>query len=255
MKRSAFLLLPALIAALVFLLLRGDDDTPPRGPAVPFASVIIDPGHGGACPGALHGALCEDEVNYDIALRLYNMLKKGNKSAFITVRDHGFPHPADALSCDRGEVLGNGREVTLRGRIDLIRELDPAGKALVVSIHINSLPAVMRGFSLYYPRDGERRMKESRDIAGRLSRSLVAGKVLPLSMDSGIFTWSFDPVRPRIYRWNFVPAIFSRTGNRAVVLCELGNIRNAEDRERLSSPRYRELLARRLYRALMEKLR
>lgn len=255
MKRSAFLLLPALIAALVFLLLRGDDDTPPRGPAVPFASVIIDPGHGGACPGALHGALCEDEINYDIALRLYNMLKKGNKSAFITVRDNGFPHPADALSCDRGEVLGNGREVTLRGRIALIRELDPAGKALVVSIHINSLPSVMRGFSLYYPVDREGRKRASKAVARGIARSLAAGNVGPLSLDLKVFIWPFNPVRPRIYRWNFVPAIFSATGSRAVVLCELGNIRNAEDRERLSSPRYRELLARSLYHALMPVVR
>jgi N-acetylmuramoyl-L-alanine amidase len=255
MKRKAFLLLPALIAAIAFSILWGDDDMPSRGPAAPFASVIIDPGHGGISPGALQGPLCEDEINYDIALRLYNQLKEKGKPVFITVKDRGFPRPADALSCDRSEALSNGREVTLRGRIALIRELDPAGKALVVSIHINSLPAAMRGFSLYYPVDREGRKRESLAVARSLSRSLAAGNVGPLSLDLKVFTWRFNPLRSRIYRWNFVPAVFSATGNRAVVLCELGNIRNAEDRQNLVSPRYRELLARRLSQALLPAVR
>ena len=255
MKRRAVLLLPAVAAAMSLCALCCKSGTLLRDHDVRYTAIIIDPGHGGRFPGAVHGGLCEDEINYDISLRLYNRLKEHNKSVFMTVKDNAFPRPSGILSCDRSEVLWNGRMVTMKERIALIRELDPGEKALLISIHINSLPAVMRGFSVYCPRDGERRMKESRDIAGRLSRSLVAGKVLPLSMGSGIFTWSFDPVRPRIYRWNFVPAIFSGTGNRAVVLCELGNIRNAEDREMLSSPRYRELLAQRLYEALLPVLR
>lgn len=242
-------MLMVLSGAVMYAVYVHDDATSLRD-AVRYRSIIIDPGHGGSDPGAVYGSLCEDEVNYDIAVRLYNKLKRARSSVFITVKDHSFPEPPGGLFCSGSEVLFNGAEVSVNERIKLISMFDPAQKALVVSIHVNSLPSAVRGVSFYYPGEGEQRKKVSRAAAQLLSGALLARNVQPLSLDLGIVTWNFNPVRSHIYRWNFIPAIFSRTGNRAVVLCELGNIRNAKDRGMLSSRRYREFLADRLYHAL-----
>jgi N-acetylmuramoyl-L-alanine amidase len=56
-------------------------------------SIVLDPGHGGDDPGAIvmhHGNnrvsyLVEDEYNYDMALRIYALLKRHGAKVFLTV--------------------------------------------------------------------------------------------------------------------------------------------------------------------------
>ncbi len=50
--------------------------------------IVIDPGHGGSDPGAVgSGGLREKDINLDIALKLYNILKANTKSRVYLTRD------------------------------------------------------------------------------------------------------------------------------------------------------------------------
>lgn len=44
--------------------------------------ICLDPGHGGSEPGAVNGSLLEKEINFDVALRLTNLLKADLTLAF-----------------------------------------------------------------------------------------------------------------------------------------------------------------------------
>ncbi len=49
--------------------------------------IVIDPGHGGADPGAVHGALTEKSLNIDIAKRLNSLLKSRGVNTYMTRDD------------------------------------------------------------------------------------------------------------------------------------------------------------------------
>jgi len=52
--------------------------------------VVIDPGHGGAEPGAIYKGLYEKDLNLDIALRLNKLLRNKNIKTYMTREDDSF---------------------------------------------------------------------------------------------------------------------------------------------------------------------
>ncbi|TYQ16278.1 UNVERIFIED_CONTAM: N-acetylmuramoyl-L-alanine amidase [Acetivibrio alkalicellulosi] len=91
--------------------------------------VVIDPGHGGRDPGAVHGGMTEKELNLDISLRLNELLKsKGVKTYMIREDD---------------------RYVGLYERAYIANSLNAS---LFLSIHNNAFHSQHKGTeTLYFP--------------------------------------------------------------------------------------------------------
>ena len=154
---------------------------PPRRPApkgqVSAAPmhVIVDPGHGGVDAGATYGSLrqgditFEDEVVYDIALRLKRRLEALGHRAYLTIEDPNQKRPVAKLATrhDRDEVV----LVTPPYRIDHVdvginmrvyriesifrrlteRERVAPENVVLISIHGDALAPMLRGAMVYYP--------------------------------------------------------------------------------------------------------
>ena len=62
----------------------------PAADALDGKVVIIDPGHGGHDPGAVHGGLYEKDLALDIGLKLRTMLEKAGATVYMTREDDRF---------------------------------------------------------------------------------------------------------------------------------------------------------------------
>ena len=93
--------------------------------------IVIDPGHGGADPGAQNSGLKEKDVNLDISLRLSKVLEfKGCKVILTREVDKDFFLP--------GFVQGRmAKRAELNQRINLASENNAD---LFISVHANSFP-------------------------------------------------------------------------------------------------------------------
>ena len=140
--------------------------------------VVIDPGHGGYDPGVIVESsdgsgnslfVCEDEYVYDIALRLYVLLKSHDAKVFMTILSpnhllrHTFP-PYLTLVNEKNEVfnseniagLPTGDRDSLRNRVELgARFIDqtPSGKTLFISLHADNTPDAAKAASVWYYED------------------------------------------------------------------------------------------------------
>ena len=136
--------------------------------------VIVDPGHGGVDTGAVYGSVkkgdrvYEDDMVYDIALRLRLILEKNGHKVYLTLKDPDTPAPVSRLSPqpDKDEmVLVNPPykvdkvDIGVNMRVYLIesiyRKLRKQGvrstDILLISIHGDALTPSMRGAMVYYP--------------------------------------------------------------------------------------------------------
>ena len=133
--------------------------------------VILDPGHGGIDTGAIgKGGVYEDEVNYDIAVRLKKKLEdKTNARVYMTVRDrsrgyaenHSQTFPADqdeyVLTSPAYLIKDSKIGVNLRWylansiyRKEVKAKTNPS-KIVFISIHADAIGPASRGTMVYYP--------------------------------------------------------------------------------------------------------
>ena len=133
--------------------------------------VVIDPGHGGVDPGTKWGDLYEDEVVYDMACRLKEILETRSAAKtymtmldesqqYVPVSSRKFSHDSDeyVLVTPKYHNTDKDKSVQLRSaRANYIyrQELKagtPAEKMVFVSIHVDSIqnPQV-RGTTVYVP--------------------------------------------------------------------------------------------------------
>ncbi|MBF0289027.1 MAG: N-acetylmuramoyl-L-alanine amidase [SAR324 cluster bacterium] len=137
--------------------------------------VILDAGHGGADPGATYGSykdkdrVFEDEVVYDIMLRMKKKLESMGFVVHPTVKDPNQPEPIKKLSTkkDSDEILmvhppyrldspsiGVNLRVYLANHIYeklIYRKKIPRDNVILVSIHADALHRSIRGAMVYYP--------------------------------------------------------------------------------------------------------
>ncbi len=185
-------------------------------PGLKGKTVIIDPGHGGADPGAVAGALKESEINMDLALALQKKLERNGVKVKLTRQgDRGLVPDRRMSYFEQWVILEKRKGFAL----------DQRGH-LMISIHTNSNkdPRASGGIVFYYD-DFSRELAES--IQKRLNQLHKKEK----QVEHGSFT---------IIRGNPMPS----------VLVETGFISNKYDRDMLISQK--ELVARAIFEGLQD---
>lgn len=143
---------------------------PRTGSGLDGVVVILDPGHGGTDPGKEHGDVLEDEITYDLVVRIRAELERTTKArVHVTLLDpdqNDVPSSASQFGRDQDELVlttpnynpvDTTKSVVLRMylvnaiyRDELARGTQP-DKVLFASIHCDSLPAKLNGTMVYIP--------------------------------------------------------------------------------------------------------
>lgn len=207
-------------------------------------SVVIDPGHGGADPGATASGVSEKDVTLDVARRLKELLAAQKLDASLT-RD--------------GDTT-----LSLRDRVSLAN----AKKAdLFVSIHVNSLPAVKdkRVVETYFlgtttdPHVERLALDENRASGYTMAdfRRLLEGVLADArqgesrkfaeAVQGGLVT-ALRPVVPRLEDRGVrsAPFVVLIATEMPGILAEVSTVSNEDEARRLRDAGYRQEIARAL---------
>ncbi|MDR3543855.1 MAG: N-acetylmuramoyl-L-alanine amidase [Desulfosporosinus sp.] len=175
--------------------------------------IVIDPGHGGADPGAQNSGLKEKDVNLDISLRLRKVLEsRGCKVILTREVDKDFFLP--------GYILGRmAKRAELNQRINLAS----ANNAdLFISVHTNSFPQRNTyGMETYY---------HLKSATGKALAELIQEQLIRLQSDNKRKAKAGDYY------------LINQTQMPAVIV-EVGFISNPRERKLLLSNNYRDSIA------------
>jgi N-acetylmuramoyl-L-alanine amidase len=185
-------------------ILRGKVPPAPRPPAARprYQSrgelhVIIDAGHGGSDPGTIMRGWVEDEIAYDLMIRIKHGLQARGVKVYSTVRDR---KTGDRVN--GGNTLANNRDeyvkvtpeyymedsrVALNLRIYLIEDLYrwmlrrgiAPDNIILLSIHLDHLHPSLGGAMVYFPDAGERSSQYK--AAGSIYRSYKESRLGTIS--------------------------------------------------------------------------
>jgi len=175
--------------------------------------IVIDPGHGGADPGAQNSGLKEKDINLDISLRIRKSLESKGCIVILTREvDKDFYLP--------GCVLGRmAKRAELDKRIGLATE---SNADLFISVHTNSFPrSSTYGMETYY------HLKSS---TGKALAELIQKQLTLLQTDNKRKSKAGDYY---IINQSQIPA----------VLVEVGFISNPRERNLLLTNNYRDSIA------------
>ncbi|MDO0822801.1 N-acetylmuramoyl-L-alanine amidase [Desulfosporosinus nitroreducens] len=175
--------------------------------------IVIDPGHGGADPGAQNSGLKEKEINLDISLRLGKVLEsKGCKVILTREVDRDFFLP--------GFVKGRmAKRAELNTRIKIATENNAD---LFISVHANSFPQRNSyGMETYY---------HLKSAAGKALAEIIHEKLTQVQPDNKRIAKAGDYY---IINQAEMPS----------VIVEVGFISNPRERKLLLSEDYRNLVA------------
>lgn len=175
--------------------------------------IVIDPGHGGADPGAQNSGLKEKDVNLDVALRLGKVLEsKGCKVILTREVDKDFFLP--------GFVTGRmAKRVELNTRINMATENNAD---LFISVHANSFPQRNSyGMETYY---------HIKSLTGKALAELIHEQLTQVQPDNKRKAKAGDYY---IINQTEIPS----------VIVEVGFISNSRERKLLLSEDYRNLVA------------
>jgi LysM repeat protein len=167
---------------------------------------VLDPGHGGIDPGTIVKAkdadgqvyyIVEDEYVYDIALRVYVLLKLHGAEVTLTLlsSNHLLRQNSPVTSTfvhDRNEVFNNpawnngssnklfpkGGQKYLDARIEVTKQAFnnvPANRQVFLSFHADNVAALGDVVTLFYFKNSRRHDHASREFAGKLLPALGAG--------------------------------------------------------------------------------
>jgi len=175
--------------------------------------IVIDPGHGGADPGAQNSGLKEKDINLDISLRLGKVLEsKGCKVILTREVDKDFFLP--------GFVKGRmAKRVELNNRIIIATENNAD---LFISVHANSFPKRNSyGMETYY---------HLTSSTGKALAEIIHEQLTQVQPDNKRKAKAGDYF---IINQTEIPA----------VIVEVGFISNSRERKLLLSEDYRNLVA------------
>jgi N-acetylmuramoyl-L-alanine amidase len=175
--------------------------------------IVIDPGHGGADPGAQSSGLKEKDINLDISLRLRQSLESKGCIVILTREvDKDFYLP--------GFVLGRmAKRAELDKRINIATENNAD---LFISVHTNSFPRPNTyGMETYY------HLKSS---TGKALAELIQKQLTQLQSDNKRISKAGDYY---LINQSKMPA----------VIVEVGFISNPRERNLLLSNNYRDSIS------------
>lgn len=175
--------------------------------------IVIDPGHGGRDPGAVHNGVNEKDVNLAVSHKLNEGLKNKGYTTIMTREDDIF--------------------IELKERANIANR---NGADLFISIHSNSNPnANVSGIQvLYHSKDKEYvRKEETYNLANIIMEELIKGTG---AQNKGLIA------RER--------TVVIRDTNMPAVLIELGFLTNSNEAQLLKDEAYQELLAESIIRGI-----
>ncbi len=175
--------------------------------------IVIDPGHGGADPGAKNSGLQEKDINLDISLRLRDSLKSKGCIVILTREvDKDFYLP--------GYVLGRmAKRAELDQRINIATDKNAD---LFISVHTNSFPRPNTyGMETYY---------HLKSYPGKVLAELIQKQLTQLQSDNKRKSKAGDYY---LINQSKMPA----------VIVEVGFISNPRERNLLMSNNYRDSIA------------
>lgn len=161
--------------------------------------VILDAGHGGNDPGTTVRGWTEDEIAYDIMVRLKRILERGGIQLHTLVADGDTgdePQSGKVMRANRNEYVNvsppykmQDSRVALNMRIylvdDLYRRLRRQGvrdeNIILISIHLDHLHPAVNGVMIYYPDAAER--PGSYSATGQIYASHDESRVTSISFD------------------------------------------------------------------------
>lgn len=211
----------------------------PRGP------VVIDPGHGGHDPGAVHDDLQEAMLTLDLGLRVADELARRNIPVLLTREDDRF------LTLDQRVAIARGADAALF----LSLHADSFGDSSVDGASVYTLSDLAAGANdgaLFteglLPDGADSRL---RDVLLTLAQSessrrasQMRARILQAFDQTGL-ELNQSPVRSAGFRVLRAPDVPS-------VLIEFGYMSNPEDRSRLANPNWRARAAAALAQAIAE---
>ena len=175
--------------------------------------IVIDPGHGGADPGAQNSELKEKDVNLDISLRLSKVLATKGCTVILT-RD-----------VDKDFFLPGFVKGRMAKRIELNSRIEIANKNnadLFISVHANSFPKRNSyGMETYHHLDSP---------SGKALAELIQEQLTLLQSDNKRTAKAGDYY---VIKQAKIPS----------VIVEVGFISNPRERKLLLSENYRDLVA------------
>ncbi|MCC6815465.1 MAG: N-acetylmuramoyl-L-alanine amidase [Saprospiraceae bacterium] len=206
----------------------------------------IVPGHGGPDPGAMFKdkesdfTFCEDEYAYDVSLRLARNLMTKGATVYVIVQDNNDGIRDERyLDCDTDEVCIGNHDMPVnqlkRLRQGMIKtnqlyfkhQLEGIKNQWMISIHIDSQPEDNRqDVFFYYQSESKKSKKKAKQL-------------------KTVFSNKYKKYQERDYKGTISarPLYVMRTSEADPIFIELANIQNKHDRERIASPRNRQLLA------------
>jgi len=253
--------------------------------------VILDAGHGGSDPGTIMRGWVEDEIAYDLMLRIKRGLQDRGAKVYSTVHDKQTGDRIDgALANNRDEYVKVTPEyymedsrVALNLRIYLIEDLYrwmlrrgiPAENIFMISIHLDHLHPALGGAMAYFPGAAERSSqfkaggsiyryyKESRLGTIYFNRresenAEDASKTFALDLIDSfrrarIPVHDYQPVRSYVYRRDhkWTPGIIRYSRVPVSILLEAANLSNRNDLGRIRSAAFRQSLAEAVVRTIV----
>lgn len=182
--------------------------------------VMIDPGHGGADPGAMAGGTAEKDINLAISRYLQQELQQEKVAVELTREEQGRLIPAETMT-----YLERYRNLLAR------KELAVDERAHVfISIHTNSNEDHRASGGIVYYNAGN---PYNRVLAEKIQQELNSLYRGRRTTEQADFT---------VVSGNEMPA----------VLVEAGFITNPADRERLTEQNFQQAVARAVFRGLVK---
>lgn len=224
-KRMVQIVVPALVFLLLVLAVRPAKNEERwleeiYRPGLAGKLVMIDPGHGGADPGAVAGGVAEKDINLAISRALQQELRQGETESILTRGEKGRLNPDSSMTYAE-------RDRNLVGR----KKLAVDNQAHVfVSIHTNSnKDRRAAGGIVYYSADNP----FNKVLAEMIQEELNGLYNMKRKVEAANFT---------VVSNNAMPA----------VLVEVGFITNPSDRNKLTQSDFRQALAQAVNRGLIK---
>ncbi len=180
--------------------------------------IYVDPGHGGADPGAIYKNIEESDINLTVSKKLKENLEKLGATVYIT-RDGNY---------DLSSTTVNRKKSDLYNRIKIINK---SNCDVYISIHINAETSNLwyGAQTFYYPAN-----KKNIILAGYIQKSLNENTNSKREVSRIDDTLMYTNIK--------VPG----------VLIELGFITNYQDRKKLNDEKYQNILVTSISKGLIK---